>query len=118
MCPISDFITNFNIKRKNNKIGTDEFGNEYFQSKKGDRRFVVYKGIAEPSKIPANWHGWMHHTTDLAPVNIDTHKHSWQKNHLPNLTGTKFAHLPKGHLNKDGQRDQVSSDYQSWNPNS
>lgn len=111
------FLTNLAIKLKSNKVGTDEFGNSYYQSKKGSRRFVIYKGIAEPSKIPALWHGWIHHSVDEAPVNIDSHKHAWQKNHLPNLTGTKNSYVPKGHLNHGGEREKVSADYQAWNPN-
>jgi NADH:ubiquinone oxidoreductase subunit len=111
------FLTKLKIKLQSVKIGTDEFGNEYFENKKNSKRFVIYKGIAEPSKIPAHWHGWMHYTTNSAPVNVDTHKHAWQKIHLPNLTGTKNAYAPKGHLNHSGKRDKVSSDYQSWNPN-
>jgi NADH:ubiquinone oxidoreductase subunit len=111
------FLINLKIKLQSTKVGADEFGNEYFQNRSGKRRFVIYKGSAEPSKIPASWHGWMHHTTDVAPINIDTHRLLWHKIHLPNLTGTVNAHSPKGHLNNGGQRDKVSSDYQSWNPN-
>ena len=87
-------LNNFLIKFFAQKIGVDEFGNEYFQNKNG-RRFVVYKGEAEPSKIPATWHGWIHHSTKTAPVEINTHHFSWQKVHLPNLTGTKNAYFPK-----------------------
>ncbi len=102
------------IKFSCQKVGTDEFGNEYFCHKNG-KRFVIYKGIAEPSKIPAEWHGWMHYTTDKIPVH--TSRHSWQKIHLPNLTGTKNSYAPKGDLARGGEREKVSSDYQSWNPN-
>jgi NADH:ubiquinone oxidoreductase subunit len=95
------------------KIGTDEFGNEYFCRKDG-KRFVIYKGIAEPSKIPAEWHGWIHYTTNQIPVR--TNRFSWQKIHLPNLTGTKNSYAPKGHLARTSEREKVSSDYQPWNP--
>lgn len=110
------FLTKFRIKLNCTKIGGDEFGNEYYQSK-DLKRYVLYNGSAEPSKIPAQWHGWMHYTTDIAPVNINTHRFPWQKSHLPNLTGTKNSHAPKGHMAQGGQRDEVSADYQSWNPN-
>ncbi len=101
----------FLIKLFNQKVGEDEFGNAYFQSKTG-KRFIVYKGIAEASKIPAEWHGWMHYTTDTMPLNIDTKKHSWQKIHLPNLTGTKNAYSPKN------SQASVKKSYHSWQPNS
>jgi NADH:ubiquinone oxidoreductase subunit len=109
-----NFLNKLCIKISCRKVGIDEFGNEYFTNKK-DKRFVIYKGIVEASKIPAEWHGWMHHTTNKMPV--QTNRYSWQKIHLPNLTGTKNSYAPKGLLARDGERDKVSSDYQSWNPN-
>lgn len=109
------FLTDFMIKNSATKVGDDEFGNQYFENKKG-KRFIIYKGIAEPSKIPAHWHGWMHYSTNQVPVNSKTNHYSWQKIHLPNLTGTKNSYAPKGHLAQGGAREKVSSDYQAWNP--
>lgn len=88
------------------KVGIDEFGNQYFQDKQ--KRLVIYKGIAEPSKIPAEWHGWIHYTTDELPTNSSAHRYHWQKTHLPNLTGTKNSYSPK--------RNKISPVYQAWNP--
>jgi NADH:ubiquinone oxidoreductase subunit len=102
-------ISNFFIKLTSKKVGTDEFGNEYYKNKRG-KRFVLYKGIPEPSKIPSEWHGWMHYTTNTPPVQINTHKFSWQKIHLPNLTGTKGAYSPKNYQVK-------KTWYESWDPN-
>jgi NADH:ubiquinone oxidoreductase subunit len=103
-------ISNFFIKNFSKKIGADEFGNQYFQNKEG-KRFVLYKGSAEPSKVPFEWHGWLHYTTDIAPVKMDTHKASWQKIHLPNLTGTKNAYSPNNSSVK-----KTNSTYEFWNP--
>lgn len=103
------FINNLFIKTFSNKVGSDEFGNQYYQNKRG-KRFVVYKGIAEPSKIPFEWHGWIHYTTNVAPIKFDTKKASWQKIHLPNLTGTKNAYSPKNSTAK------IKSFYQPWTP--
>lgn len=102
-------ISQIFIKLFNKKIGSDIFGNSYYENKQG-KRFVVYKGIAEPSKIPAEWHSWIHYSTDIAPVNINTDRYSWQKVHLPNLTGTKNAYSPKQHKGK------IENKYQSWAP--
>ena len=96
------------IKLSSSKIGSDEFGNSYYKNKIG-KRFVVYKGSPEPSKIPAEWHCWIHYNTDTTPVNIRTDKFSWQKIHLPNLTGTKHAYKPKDTVDK-------SVRYESWKP--
>lgn len=100
------------IKLFNKKIGCDEFGNQYFLNKNG-KRFVLYNGIAEASKIPAEWHSWMHYSSNVTPVKINTHKYSWQKIHLPNLTGTKGAYSPKNSCEKN-----AALDYEAWNPNS
>ena len=106
-----DLINRIFIKLSSKKIGADEFGNQYFQNKKG-KRFVVYNGIVEPSKVPAEWFGWLHYTTNIVPVNINTHKFSWQKIHTPNLTGTKNAYSPR-----NTSQPKTSSQYQAWKPN-
>jgi NADH:ubiquinone oxidoreductase subunit len=99
-------------------VGRDSFGNCYFESKKADKknnkkRWVVYKGIAEPSKVPPEWHGWLHYTFD-APITIK--KQEWQKDFLPNLTGTDLAYMPPGHVKKGSHRDKATGDYEAWRP--
>src|SRR6185312_16415088 len=57
-------------------VGEDEFGNRYYRTKAGkidpalrrERRWVIYRGLAEPSMIPPSWHGWLHNTVDLPPT--------------------------------------------------
>jgi NADH:ubiquinone oxidoreductase subunit len=108
------------------KVGVDEFGNKYYRTKKvknhvgmynKERRWVIYNGKPEPTKVPAYWHGWLHYSFDDLPTDAAQQKtYAWQKSHLPNLTGTKFAYLPKGHIAKDGKRDKSTGDYQAWQP--
>lgn len=94
-------------------VDQDNFGNKYYTSyfKKDylgrEKRFVLYKGINEPSKVPPKWHAWLHHLEDSS---LDDKKHSWQKDHQPNLTGTKLAY------NIKTQRPKVSADYNAWFP--
>lgn len=100
-------------------VGTDEFGNKYYTEKKAaksgrTKRWVVYNGMAEPSKIPAEWHGWMHYTLD-API-TGRKDYAWEKPHQPNLTGTTGAYLPPGHLAKGAHRAPTTSDYEPWKP--
>lgn len=107
-------------------VGSDEFGNKYYRTKKKnnhigmynkERRWVVYNGKAEPSKVPALWHGWLHYTFDSVPTEDDQKKqYGWQKSHLPNLTGTPYAYLPKGHVAAEGKRDKATGDYEAWKP--
>ena len=44
-------------------IGKDEFGNRYYQSKKG-KRWVIYYGEIDASKIPVEWYSWIHFTSN------------------------------------------------------
>jgi len=59
--------------------------------------------------VPAIWHGWLHYTNDDLPDNA--HNHLWQKIHLPNLTGTKFAYSPSNSNSKNNPKCH------SWQPN-
>ena len=97
-------------------VGADEFGNRYYRQKDGDRRWVIYNGYADASRIPAEWHGWMHKRTDVAPPQ-DTYKpHDWEKPHLPNMTGTPAAYRPRGSILGVDKRPQVTGDYEPWKP--
>jgi NADH dehydrogenase len=77
-------------------VGEDEFGNKYYNSTKG-KRWVIYKNEVEASKIPPEWHMWIHFVKNKKPEN-DIKKFSWQKKHSSNLTGTNKAYKPKGSL--------------------
>lgn len=102
-------------------VGTDEFGNRYYLDKrtKGqprERRWVLYKGIPEASKVPPEWHAWLHRTVVPAPVSRAPQR-AWQKPHEPNLTGTDHAYRPPGHVLKGGVRAPATGDYEPWVPN-
>lgn len=104
------------------KIGVDQFGNTYFTGKprtgqKRERRWVMYNGQPEATKIPPEWHGWMHHQTDLIPQENNPLRQKWQKEHIPNLTGTPYAYVPPGHKLNDDTRGRVTGDYEAWTPN-
>ena len=114
-------ISKLIIRLTAQKVGEDEFGNQYFEAHKArhgrrKRRFVLYKGQVEASKVPSDWHGWLHHTEQLAPPEIGYTSHDWQQEHLPNLTGTKYAYRPTGHVLKGGRRNKTSGDYEPWTP--
>lgn len=103
------------------QVGTDEFGNRYFTQKrstKGERmrRWVMYRGTPEPSKVPPLWNAWLHHTIALLPDEMNIPVHEWQKPHQPNLTGTTGAYLPPGHIRKGSARAATVADYQAWTP--
>lgn len=101
-------------------VGKDVFGNRYYEARRQHksefrrRRWVMYNGIPEASKIPPQWHGWMHYTF-AAPL-PETKKHGWQKEHQPNLTGTVGRYLPSGHISKPTPRAKAEADYTPWSP--
>lgn len=97
-------------------VGTDKFGNRYFQSQNGKRRWVTYAGTVEASRVPPDWHGWLHHTYEDPPTKSPFKANPWEKEHMPNLTGTPDAYRPEGSLSKSGMRPPATGDYQAWKP--
>jgi NADH:ubiquinone oxidoreductase subunit len=98
------------------KVGEDAFGNRYYQSKDGKRRWVIYAGTVEASRVPPEWHGWMHHTFDKPPTEEPLKVQPWEVPHVPNLTGTKDAYHPEGSLWSGGKRPPATGDYEAWRP--
>lgn len=104
------------------KIGTDSLGNTYYEAKarKGynhPRRWVIYKGEAEPSSVPPEWHGWLHYQTDAVPSNdTASFRRPWQLPPKANMTGTPDAYHPPGHILSGGYRDKATGDYEAWVP--
>ena len=107
---------------KGDYVGEDQYGNQYYRGdpKPGrprERRWVSYKGVAEASSIPPEWHGWMHHQTDIIPSeDAMSYRKTWQKPHVANTTSTDQAYYPDGHILRGGKRAKVSSDYEAWTP--
>lgn len=104
-------------------VGEDQFGNRYYREKGKptgpfgrERRWVIYKGKPEASKVPPAWHIWLHYTTDLLPDQQDLPKADWIAEHIPNLTGTDFAYRPEGSILKSGRRQRAAGDYEPWRP--
>ena len=111
------------IKTQGVFVGEDSLGNRYFEARNTKnsydgrkRRWVTYKGYAEATKVPAEWHGWLHHTFDAPPTVEPLKVRSWEKPHLPNMTGTPYAYRPMGSIMSTGERARAVGDYQAWTP--
>lgn len=100
--------------RKGVKVGEDAHGNRYYQSKDGKRRWVIYTGEPEASKVPPDWHGWLHHTYKEPPTQAPLKHKPWEKPHHENLTGTPMAYAPAGSLRRVAHADRA--DYEAWQP--
>lgn len=114
--------TRLTLWRKAQHIGTDEFGNRYYEQKKGvgplgrPRRWVTYKGFADASKVPPGWFGWLHYTYDTPPSQQNYQPRPWQRPHLMNQTGTANAYRPPGSILADARRPTGTADYKPWRP--
>ena len=101
-------------------VGEDDRGNRYYQDAKGKgtagrpRRWVIYKGYAEASKVSPDWFGWLHYTVDTPPAEDAYHARPWQKPHVENMTGTTLAYHPPGSLVGELRLPKSDGDYQPW----
>ena len=96
------------------KVGEDDQGNAYYQSKGGAKRWVIYNGDIEASRVSPEWHGWLHQTYQDPPTKDPLPRKAWEKPHQPNLTGTDMAYAPAGSLRAATPVDR--SDYEAWQP--
>jgi NADH:ubiquinone oxidoreductase subunit len=108
--------TGIHVRRHGRKVGTDALGNVYYASKKGDRRWVIYQGPNDASRIPPDWYSWMHHQIDGPPDESLPPPPKFLREPTPNLTGTPLAYRPSGALERGAQRAAASGDYEAWTP--
>ena len=88
-------------------MGSDEYGNKYYQNKQNER-WVIYSNKIEATKITSDWYLWIHHTTDKIP-DAKNLKHSWQKKHLENQTGTINSFKPI-----KIRKNNIKKKYETW----
>ena len=120
--------TMLNSSLSGEQVGTDALGNTYFRGRKpygkthpfagAERRWVIYNGANDASRVPAEWHGWLHGSfpggevpeSNLPPARI------WETDYTPNATGTAAAYRPAGALEQGGKRAAATGDYEPWSP--
>ena len=76
------------------QVGRDDQGNRYFQERrapKGRRRkrWVIYNGEREASRVPPEWHGWLHYMVDATPEEAPVARKPWQAEHRPARRGDR-----------------------------
>ena len=106
--------TQFFTWRKGVKVGQDTGGNTYYRTSDDRRRWVIFNGDSEASRVSPDWHGWLHHTWDEPPTEQPLIRKSWEKPHQENLTGTAATYAPTGSIRK--ANPQARSDYEAWQP--
>ena len=90
-----------------NLVGCDNLNNKYYESKSG-KRWIIYAGEIDASKIPIEWYSWIHFINNRIENNHNLDKYEWQKSHLPNQTGTENAYHP----NKNNE--EIKKKYTTW----
>jgi NADH:ubiquinone oxidoreductase subunit len=120
------FGTMLDSARHGEQVGTDAQGNRYYRAKKPypkghprsgqERRWVIYDGSNDASRVPAEWHGWLHGTHDGVPESYLPPARIWEADYTPNATGTPQAYRPQGALEKGGVRARATGDYEAWSP--
>jgi NADH:ubiquinone oxidoreductase subunit len=111
---------------KGEHVGTDAQGNRYYRSKKKtpadqpfggrERRWVIYNGANDASRVPSEWHGWLHGSFDGVPESHLPPPRIWEVDYTPNATGTAKAYRPQGALERGGKRAHATGDYEAWSP--
>jgi NADH:ubiquinone oxidoreductase subunit len=100
--------------RNGAKVGEDAEGNVFYQTKGGKRRWVIFNGESEATRISPEWHGWLHHTWDEPPTDLPLAHKPWEKPHQENLTGTAAAYAPPGSIRSAAPVER--RDYDAWTP--
>ena len=105
------------------QVGTDSQGNRYYRSKKPnargqERRWVIYDGANDASRVPSEWHGWLHGAFEDVPESRLPPPKIWEVEYTPNATGTAQAYRPQGALERGGRRAAATGDYEAWAPDS
>jgi NADH:ubiquinone oxidoreductase subunit len=103
-------------------VGKDAEGNRYYRERREPRgrrrrRWVIYNGAAEASRVPPEWHAWLHFTSDSPLTGNPSLTKPWQKPHQANATGTQAAYRPPGSQYEGGKRAPATGDYEPWRPN-
>ncbi len=100
--------------RRGVKVGEDAQGNCYYQTEDSKRRWVIYNGESEASRVSPDWHGWLHFTWDEPPTEKALKHRPWEKPHQENLTGTALAYAPAGSIRRAEPTER--QDYEAWSP--
>ena len=95
------------------KVGEDSLGNRYFEGK--GKRWVMYAGSNDVSRVPPEWYAWLTRQIDLVPDELPPPP-KFLREATPNLTGTPAAYRTTGAMEKGVHLQAASGDYQAWSP--
>lgn len=106
--------------RGKTQVGEDSLGNIYWEGGADanglPRRWCIYNGLNDASRVPPEWFSWLHHQIEDAPDSALPPPRIWEKPAEPNLTGTQLAYRPPGAMEAGGRRAAATGDYEAWAP--
>ena len=104
-------------RRQAQEVGRDDEGNVYFQGRKDPaRRWVIYKGSNDGSRVPPGWQLWLRGSIAELPSEALPPVRHFQVKPTANLTGTMEAFRPDGALGTNRVRPASTGDYEPWMP--
>jgi NADH:ubiquinone oxidoreductase subunit len=106
--------TLFYTWRKGVRVGEDDQGNVFYRNGDDTKRWVIFNGEAEASRVSPDWHGWLHYTFKEPPSDKPLPHKPWEKPHEENLTGTALAYAPAGSIRRAEPVER--KDYEAWTP--
>lgn len=95
------------------KVGQDRYNNLYYRDKSDSKRWVIYGDQVESTLVNPEWNNWLRYTSTDLPSNKK--KHQWQKDHIPNETGTDKSYDPEKSRIKNHK--VKNNEYKKWKPN-
>ncbi|MFA6280135.1 MAG: NADH-ubiquinone oxidoreductase subunit NDUFA12 family protein [Bdellovibrionales bacterium] len=103
---------------------TDAYDNRYYvvqkprwRSKATEKRWVLYAGAPEATKVPPEAFVWLHHLCDQPLPKVGRTRYGKDVEHHPNLTGTVVASFPSGYgLSLKKGTLPRHRDNQAWQP--
>ena len=109
--------TSLVTRMRGEEVGRDEAGNVYYQHKKNPaRRWVIYEGSNDGSRVPPGWSAWLRGTISEVPAQGLPERRSFETKPEANLTGTMAAFRPDGALGSGKVRPAATGDYLPWTP--
>jgi NADH:ubiquinone oxidoreductase subunit len=109
--------TLFTNRRHGEEMGRDEAGNVYFRHRKDPkRRWVIYEGSNDSSRVPPGWNAWLRGTIDEVPEKGLPPRRAFEQPPVANLTGSDGAWRPAGSIRSGGVRAASTGDYSAWTP--
>lgn len=109
--------TSWFTRRHGQQVGHDDSGNLYFQHKSDPRRrWVIYAGANDGSRVPPGWQSWLRGTIDEIPEKALPPRRRFEQPPVANLTGSDLAWRPSGSLRAQGVRPATTGDYSAWTP--